>query len=142
MRQQAWRTDAPRLLPFGRGDRSPDPATASDDPDAARPWPLRARLRLELDALPSAQRVEVGDRAAVEEELLPVVSRDEAKAAVGHDLLDGPLCHLVFPWFLDELTPAPVEEPTELRPRREPLTASGSHSIREPDALRACPLPA
>src|SRR5439155_23270231 len=57
-----------------------------------RARPLRALLDLELDLLAATQAVEVqrrGQAVAMEEVLLPIVSGDEAEAAVGDDLLDS-----------------------------------------------------
>ncbi len=56
-----------------------------------------ARLDLELDALAAVQTVKVESRVqtgAVEEILGPVLGRDEAKTAIGDELLNGPGRHL------------------------------------------------
>src|SRR5690349_303808 len=62
--------------------------------DAARAGALLARLDLERHPLAALEAVEVGLGAApVKEVLLPVLGGDEAKAAVGNELLDGASLH-------------------------------------------------
>src|SRR5215472_12913315 len=86
------------------------------DANAVRARALRARLDLERHSLTTGQRVEVQrriDPAAVEEVLLAVLGLDEAEAAVGDDLLDGPLRHVTL--LFSNMSPGtlgPVREET------------------------------
>lgn len=65
--------------------------------DAVCPRAFLAGLDLEVDALPTGERVEVHARVkscAVEEVLPPILRGDETEAAVGNQLLDGASRHL------------------------------------------------
>src|SRR5262249_32882401 len=119
------------------GQGAPGGSGALQQPDATSAGAFRARLGLEGNPFAPPKCVEVRNGAPVEEILLSVLPRDESKAAIGHHLLDGPLCHLFPQVPRSTRRPRPFEEPTETRPRREPLTASGLNSIREQGPFRA-----
>src|SRR5712692_5438758 len=92
---------------------------------AVRARALLALLDLEGHGLAATQAVEVKrllNAAAMEEVLFPVLGGDEAKAAVGHDLLHGSLRHLVSLLLLEPDRPnaRPVREDRK-GPRRSSL---------------------
>src|SRR5690349_15087075 len=66
-------------------------------PHALSARALLAGLDVEGDLLATAESVEAHrglQTVPMEEVLLAVVSRDEAEAPIGHDLLDGASCHV------------------------------------------------
>src|SRR5215469_7152612 len=98
------------------GEPCGPPHSLLRDANAVRARALRARLDLEGHPLTTGQRVEVQrriDPAAVEEVLLAVLGLDEAEAAVGDDLLDGPLRHVTLLFSnMSPRTLGPVREET------------------------------
>src|SRR5262249_28798503 len=121
---EAWQTAATPLAvpPFCPG------GILLQQANPTSPRTFRTGFGLERHPLAPAKGVEVRDGTPVEEVLLSVLPRDEAKAAIGHDLLDGPLCHL-FPQV-------PRETDARARSRNRPKHDHGEHRWR-PAALTA-----
>src|SRR5256712_3075930 len=113
----------------------PDRCARLGGAHAVRARTLLALLDFEGHGLAATEAIKVErllDAAAMEEVLFPVLGGDEAKAAVGHDLLHGSLRHVVALLLLEPDRPnaRPVREDRKGPRRSSPGIPRTPHSTK------------